>query len=60
MFRYRRDYFKYELWNVIGLDSVNQFRMYEILKEFEYKTERVINVTELRALLGIKEEEYGI
>jgi len=58
MFRYRKDYFKYELWNVIGLDSVNQFRMYEILKEFEYKTERVINVDELRVLLGIKEEEY--
>jgi len=59
MFDYQNDYFTYELWNVLNLESVNQFRMYEILKAYEKrKGERIISVTELKALLGIGEKEY--
>jgi len=59
MFDYKRDYFTYELWNVLNLDSVNQFRMYEILKQYERCGERVIAVTDLKALLGIGDKEYA-
>lgn len=58
LFDYKRDYFKYELWNVLNLESTNQFRMYEILKQYEFKKERVISVDELKVLLGIDENEY--
>ena len=58
MFEFRNDYFTYELWNVLNLESTNQFRMYEILKQREYKGERILAVTELKALLGIEKNEY--
>jgi len=58
MFDFKKDYFKYELWNVLQLESVNQFRMYEILKQNEWCGERIITLNELKALLGIGEKEY--
>jgi plasmid replication initiation protein len=58
MFKYRKDYFNYELWNVLNLESANQLRMYELLKQGEWDGERIISVTKLRALLGIEEHEY--
>jgi len=58
MFDYKRDYFKYELWNVLNLESTNQFRMYELLKQYEWLGERIISVEELKMLLSIKENEY--
>jgi len=59
MFDFKRDYFTYELWNVLNLDSVNQFRMYELLKAYEKRGgERIISVTELKALIGLDEHEY--
>jgi len=60
MFDYKRDYFTYELWNVLNLDSINQFRMYELLKAYEKRGgERIISVADLKALLGIEEMEYS-
>jgi len=58
LFDYQKDYFTYELWNVLNLESVNQVRMYEILKQNEYRGERLLGVDELKALLGIGEKEY--
>ena len=58
MFNYKRDYFKYELWNVLNLDSINQFRMYELLKQEEWRGERIISVIELKMLLGHEDNEY--
>ena len=58
MFDFKKDYFTYELWNVMNLESVNQFRMYEILKQNEWCGERVISLTDLKALLGIDKKEY--
>ena len=58
LFDYQRDYFTYELWNVLNLESVNQFRMYEVLKQYEKRGERVLSVSEIKTLLGIEENEY--
>ena len=58
MFDFKKDYFKYELWNVLELGSVSQFRMYELLKQYEWRRERIISVSDLKALLGISEREY--
>jgi len=59
MFVYKGKYFKYELWNVLNLDSVNKFRMYEILKENEWRGEFIIAVEELKTLLGMDKKEYS-
>jgi len=59
MFDFKRDYFTYELWNVLNLNSISQFRMYELLKAYEKRGgERIISVTELKALIGLDEHEY--
>ena len=58
MFEFKEKYFTYELGNIVFLKSVNQFRMYEILKQYEYIGERTIPLEELRELLGVKKEEY--
>lgn len=58
MFDFKREYFTYELWNALRLSSVNQLRMYEILKQYEKKGERTIPYNELKTLLYIDEKEY--
>lgn len=59
MFEFKDKYFKYELWNVLGLTSKNQFRMYEILKQYENIGEREISIEQLKDWLGIEKEEYS-
>lgn len=58
MFEFQRDYFTYQLWNALRLRSVNQLRMYEILKQYERIGQRTLEVSELRELLGIRPGEY--
>lgn len=58
MFEFKNNYFSYKLWNALRLQSVNQFRMYEILKQYETAGSRVLGVDELKALLGIGKKEY--
>lgn len=58
MFDFKTNYFTYELWNTLKLKSVNQIRMYEILKQYEYLGKREIEIAELRELLGINPEDY--
>ncbi|MCL2400010.1 MAG: replication initiation protein [Defluviitaleaceae bacterium] len=58
MFNLQRDYFKYQLWNTLRLKSMNQLRMYEILKQYEKIGYRIISVIELKLMLGIAKEEY--
>ena len=53
MFEMKRNYFTYELWNALKLKSVNQLRMYEILKQYEKIGERTITLDELKNMLGI-------
>lgn len=54
MFNYKNNYFKYELWNIINLNSVFLIRMYEILKQHEYQHEFEISVEDLKSLLGME------
>jgi len=58
MFDFKSHYFKYELWNTLRLKSKNQFRMYEILKQYERVGVRTISVKDLKEQLGIDENEY--
>jgi plasmid replication initiation protein len=58
MFDFKNKFFSYRLWNALRLRSANQLRMYEILKQYEGKGERIIEVKELRELLGIGKGEY--
>jgi plasmid replication initiation protein len=58
MFDFKNRYFTYQLWNTLKLKSVNQVRMYEILKQYEKLGERIIELSELRLMLGINEDEY--
>ena len=58
MFGFKSHYFKYELWNALRLKSVNQLRMYEVLKQYEKAGCRILSVKDLKALLGLEPEEY--
>lgn len=58
MFELRKYFFKYQLWNALRLNSSNQIRMYEILKQYEHAGAREINLMDLRCFLGINKDEY--
>lgn len=58
MFDFKSHYFTYQLWNALQLKSVNQLRMYELLKQYEHFGKREIAVSELRELLGVPQKEY--
>lgn len=58
MFNFKEQYFKYQLWNVLNLKSINQLRIYEILKQYEKIGEKIVEVQELRDLLGLTDKEY--
>ena len=58
LFNLKREFFRYKLWNVLQLKSANQFRMYEILKQYENKGSREISVFDLKEQLGIAAEAY--
>ena len=58
MFNLKGYYFKYELWNALRLKSLNQLRLYEILKQYEKVGYRIISLQELKFMLGMNEGEY--
>jgi len=58
LFEFKNKYFTYQLWNALRLKSPNQLRMYEILKQYQTVGYRILNVEELRSLLGIDKNEY--
>ena len=60
MFEMKKNYFTYELWNALNLASVNQIRMYEILKQYEKIGTRTIEIDELKNLLGIEPNQYSL
>lgn len=53
-----KNYFTYDLWNILRLKSTNQIRMYEILKQRERFGTVELSLKELRELLGIAPDEY--
>jgi plasmid replication initiation protein len=60
MFEYKNKYFSYKVFNVLRLRSTNQFRMYELLKQYENTKDksRVMSVVYLKEQLGIEKNEY--
>lgn len=57
-FDFKREYFKYQLWNALRLSSVSQIRMYEILKQYEKAGRRKLDLDALKELMGIEKELY--
>ncbi len=58
-FDFKERYFTYEVGNVLRLSSVNQMRLYEILKQRQHlKQPVVIPLDELRGYLGIRDDAY--
>ena len=60
MFEMKRNYFTYELWNALNLNSINQIRMYEILKQYEKIGERTIEIEDLKSMLDIRKNQYSL
>ena len=58
MFNYKREYFTYPVSDVLQLRGTNQYRMYEILKQYEKLGSLTITYKELRDKIGIEENEY--
>jgi len=58
MFKFKRDYFTYKLFNALRLNSPQQVRMYEILKQYEYEGEKYYSLDELKELLFIEKSAY--
>lgn len=59
LFDLKKNYFTYELWNALRLKSVNQLRMYELLKQHERLGRFEIKVSELREYLFIAPNQYS-
>ena len=59
LFNLKKNYFTYELWNALRLKSVNQLRMYELLKQHEGLGRLEIKVSELREFLYIQPDKYN-
>lgn len=58
IFELQNMYFTYEIGNLLRLNSFNQMRMYEILKQYETAGSRVLSIEKLKELLGIQKNEY--
>jgi len=60
LLRLKEVFTKYQLRNVIRLKSCYAIRVYELLKQYENAKERTFPLDELKAVLGIKPEEYKL
>ncbi len=58
IFELKNQFFKYNFNNIVKLKSNTQIRMYEILKQYEYAGSRVLEVEELKTLLGLDTDAY--
>jgi plasmid replication initiation protein len=59
MFNLKEKYFKYRLENVLALKSINQIRLYELLKAKEHiGAELIIPLDLLKSQLGIGKKQY--
>lgn len=53
-----KNYTKYYFSNIARLKSAYSIRIYELLKQYEYKNERVLSIDEIRRLLKIEDDKY--
>lgn len=57
-FNLKGNYLTYELWNVLNLKSVNQVRMYELLKRYEKLGIYEIKISDLREYFCLNPTQY--
>ncbi len=50
---------QYELQNILNLKSFYSIRIYELLKQYEKIGERLLNLDELKKILGIDKNKYN-
>lgn len=58
LFDLKQNYLKYELWNCLSLKSTNQIRLYELLKQYEALGVRIVEIDELKAMMGLAKNKY--
>ena len=58
MFDFKKNYLTYDIGNVLRLTGRNQFRMYELLKQYEQIGMREISLEQLKSWLGIDVDKY--
>ena len=59
MFDYKNKYFSYPIENILRVKSLNQVRMYELLRQYQNIGSVVYSVENLQERLGIGKDEYG-
>lgn len=60
LFGLKGNFTKYYLWNVLRLESNASFRIYELLKQYEYIGTKTMTVTELKEWIGISPDSYAV
>lgn len=58
MFDFQDKYFTYQVGNILRLNSPNQMRMYEMLKQYEHFGKRILSVDKVKENIGIQKDEY--
>lgn len=58
LFNLHKEFYKYELWNILRLSERNHQQMYRLLKQFEKTGERVITIDNLKLALGLEKDQY--
>jgi len=56
----QKQFTKYQLKNAIHLKSSYSIRLYEIMKQNEFRKERAFKIETLRSMLGLKPDEYKL
>lgn len=56
LFDLKREFLKYELWNVLNLTETNHQQMYRLLKQYEKIGHRTIELEELKFRLGVSKK----
>ena len=51
-----KQYSSFQLWNIIGLSTIPEIRLYEILNQYAYWGSKTFQLDELREMLGLKDE----
>ena len=54
----KREFTRYQIENILRLNSSYAVRIYELLKQYEKIGKREIKINDLRSYLGIEKEEY--
>ena len=53
-----KNYTKYYFSNIARLKSAYAIRIYELLKQYEFKGERVLSINEIKGFLKIEDDKY--